>query len=95
MNNLIWIHNNKATGNTSILFTDTDEYIARRNDNGNPGLVVYINNSSTWQEVDSNELTNAQIKDFTGNSVYANDSADKWVKIQCPPNGYSVWSINM
>jgi alpha-amylase len=30
MNNLIWIHNQKATGTTSILYTD-NEYIARRN----------------------------------------------------------------
>jgi alpha-amylase len=72
MNNLIWIHNQKATGTTSILYTDNDEYIARRNGyNGNPGLVVYINNSSVWQErwVPTN-WNNAQIKDFTGNSTY-------------------------
>nr|WP_314840113.1 alpha-amylase [uncultured Flavobacterium sp.] len=98
LNNLIWIHNNKATGNTSILYTDNDEYIARRNGyNGNPGLVVYINNSSNWQErwIQTN-WSNAQIKDFTGNSGwYPTTQADKWVKIQCPPNGYSVWSINM
>ncbi len=31
LNNLIWIHNYKATGTTSILYVDTDEYIARRN----------------------------------------------------------------
>jgi hypothetical protein len=44
------IHNNKATGTTSILYSDNDEYIASRNGyNGNPGLVVHINNSS-WQE---------------------------------------------
>jgi alpha-amylase len=98
MDNLIWIHNNKGTGTTSILYTDTDEYIARRNGyNGNPGLVVYINNSSTWQErwIQTN-WANAQIKDFTGNSTWIpTTQGDKWVKIQCPPNGYSIWSINM
>jgi alpha-amylase len=47
MNNLIWIHNQKTTGTTSILYTDNDEYIARRNGyKRKPGLVVYINNSS-------------------------------------------------
>jgi alpha-amylase len=96
MNNLIWIHNQKATGTTSILYTDNDEYIARRNGyNGNPGLVVYINNSSVWQErwVPTN-WNNAQIKDFTGNSTGFLQT--RYVgKIQCPPNGYSVWSINM
>jgi alpha-amylase len=35
------------------------------------GLVVYINNSSVWQErwVPTN-WNNAQIKDFTGNSTW-------------------------
>jgi alpha-amylase len=38
------IHNNKATGTSSFYMTTTS--IARRNGyNGNPGLVVYINNS--------------------------------------------------
>jgi alpha-amylase len=95
LNNLIWIHNNKATGNTSNLWTDNDEYIARRNGyNGNPGLIVYINNSNTWQEryIDTN-WSNTKIKDYTGNSTWQPTTAsDKRVKIQCPPNGYSIWS---
>ena len=98
LNNLIWIHNNKATGTTSILYTDNDEYIARRNGyNGNPGLVVYINTSSNWQErwIETN-WSSQQIKDFTGNSSwYPTTQGDKWVKIQCPPNSYSVWSPNL
>lgn len=98
LNNLMWIHNNKATGTTSILYTDNDEYIARRNGyNGNPGLIVYINNSSNWEEkwIPTNWM-NAQIKDFTGHSGWLpTTQGDKWVKIQCPPNSYSVWSINM
>ncbi|WP_343610048.1 alpha-amylase [Chryseobacterium oranimense] len=97
LNNLIWIHNNKATGTTSILYTDNDEYIARRNGyNGNPGLVVYINNSSSWQErwIETN-WSSQQIKDFTGNSSwYPTTQGDKWVKIQAPPNSYSIWSLN-
>jgi alpha-amylase len=95
LNNLIWIHNNKATGNTSNLWTDNDEYIARRNGyNGNPGLIVYINNSNTWQEryIDTN-WANTKIKDYTGNSSWQpTTAADKRVKIQVPPNGYSIWS---
>jgi len=97
LNNLIWIHNNKATGTTSILYTDNDEYIARRNGyNGNPGLVVYINNSSSWQErwIQTN-WASQQIKDFTGSSSwYPTTQSDKWVKIQCAPKSYSVWSLN-
>jgi alpha-amylase len=53
----IWIHNNKATGTTSVLYADNDEYIARRNGyNGNPGLVVYINNSLLDRKMDTYQL---------------------------------------
>jgi hypothetical protein len=45
MNNLIWIHNQKATGTTSILYTDNDEYIARRWLQRKPGL------SSLYQQL--------------------------------------------
>ena len=95
LNNLIWIHNNKATGSTSVLYTDNDEYVARRNGaNGNPGLVVYINNSNNWQErwIQTN-WGNTRIKDFTGNSGWTPwTQSNGWVKIQVPPKGYSVWS---
>lgn len=98
LNNLIWIHNNKATGTSSILFTDNDEYVARRNGwNGNPGLVVYLNNSDQWQErwVPTN-WNSTQIKDFTGHSGwYPTTQSGGWVKIQAPPKSYSVWSVNM
>lgn len=98
LNNLIWIHNNKATGTTSILYADNDEYVARRNGyNGNPGLIVYLNNSNYWQErwVPTNWYS-TQIKDFTGHSNwYPYTQSGGWVKIQCPPKSYSVWSVNM
>lgn len=93
MNNLIWIHNNKASGNTSILYTDSDEYIARRN--GSPGLIVYINNSNSWLErwVQTN-WANTVIKDYTGHSNWEPATqGDKWVKIQVPPKSYTVWSV--
>jgi alpha-amylase len=98
LNNLIWIHNNKATGNTSILYADNDEYIARRNGyNGNPGLVVYINNSTaTLERWIQTNWTSKQIKDFTGNSTwFPTTQGDQWVKIQCPPKSYTVWSLNI
>ncbi len=95
LNNLIWIHNNKATGNTSILYADNDEYIARRNGyGGEPGLIVYINNSNNWLErwVPTN-WSSTGIKDYTGNSGwYPTTQGGGWVKIQCPPKSYSVWS---
>lgn len=93
LNNLIWIHRNKATGNTSILYADNDEYVARRN--GNPGLVVYLNDSDYWQErwVETN-WSSQTIKDYTGNSNWEPvTQSGRWVKIQAPPHSYSIWSI--
>ncbi|WP_103863737.1 alpha-amylase [Aquimarina sp. I32.4] len=96
MNNLIWIHNNLAEGNTTNLWTDNDEYIARRNGSGDSnGLVVYINNSDSWQErwIQTN-WSSKVIKDYTGHSSWQpTTQAGKWVKIQAPPRGYSVWSL--
>ncbi|GGX09980.1 alpha-amylase [Aquimarina muelleri] len=96
MNNLIWIHNNLATGSTTNLWTDNDEYIARRNGGANKnGLIVYINNSNVWQErwIQTN-WSNQKIKDYTGNSGWEpTTQGDKWIKIQAPPKGYSVWSL--
>jgi alpha-amylase len=92
LDNLIWIHRNLAGGNTSILYADTDEYIAKRN--GSPGLVVYLNDSDVWQErwIQTNWASRI-IKDYTGNSTwYPTTQSDSWVKIQAPPHSYSVWS---
>jgi alpha-amylase len=94
MDNLFWIHRNLAVGNTSILYVDTDEYIARRN--GSPGLVVYFNNSTVWQErwIQTNWASTG-IHDYTGASGWwPTTQGDKWVKIQAPPKGYTVWSPN-
>jgi len=94
LNNLIWIHNSLAGGTTNILFTDTDEYVARRNGYNNAGLVVYINNSNYWQErwVETN-WSSTVIKDYTGHSSWEpTTQLGKWVKIQVPPKSYSVWA---
>ncbi len=94
LNNLIWIHNNLAGGTTNILYTDTDEYIAKRNGYNNAGLVVYINNSNYWQErwIETN-WSNTTIKDYTGFSNWEpTTQSGNWVKIQAPPKSYSVWA---
>ncbi|UOB16864.1 alpha-amylase [Abyssalbus ytuae] len=95
LNNLIWIHNNLASGNTTILYADNDEYVARRNGYNNAGLIVYINNSASWQErwVETN-WSSTTIKDYTGHSGWEPvTQSDKWVKIQVPPSSYTVWSV--
>jgi alpha-amylase len=93
LNNLIWIHNNKASGSTTYLYADNDEYVARRN--GSPGIIVYINNSDSWQErwVDTN-WANTIIKDYSGHSGWEpTTQGDTWVKLEAPPRGYSIWSV--
>ncbi|WP_459210576.1 alpha-amylase [Aquimarina rhabdastrellae] len=95
LNNLIWIHNNLAGGSTNVLFTDQDEYIAKRNGHNNAGLVVYINNADHWQErwIQTN-WNNTRIKDYTGHSGWEPvTQGNGWVKIQVPPRSYSVWSV--
>ncbi|CAL2101336.1 Alpha-amylase SusA, family GH13_7 lipoprotein precursor [Tenacibaculum sp. 190130A14a] len=94
LNNLIWIHNNLAGGGTNILYTDNDEYIAKRNGHNNAGLIVYINNANHWQErwVETN-WSNTRIKDYTGHSNWEPvTQGGRWVKIQVPPKSYSVWA---
>ncbi|GLB50932.1 alpha-amylase [Neptunitalea lumnitzerae] len=94
LNNLIWIHNNLASGSTDILHVDNDEYIAKRNGYNSSGLIVYINNSDSWLErwVPTN-WSNTVIKDYTGNSSWEpTTQSGTWVKIQAPPHGYTVWS---
>ncbi|SFU63038.1 alpha-amylase [Pustulibacterium marinum] len=95
LNNLIWIHNNLASGSTEILHVDNDEYIAKRNGYNSNGLVVYINNSDSWLErwIPTN-WSNTTIKDYTGNSSWEpTTQSGSWVKIQAPPHGYTVWSV--
>ncbi len=96
LNNLIWIHNNLAAGSTTNLWTDNDEYIAKRNGGaGKNGLIVYINNSNSWKErwVETN-WSNRRIKDYTGSSSWEPvTQGGRWVKIQAPPKGYAVWSL--
>lgn len=94
LNNLIWIYNNKASGTTSNLFVDQDELIDQRN--GEPGLVVYFNNSSgdkyRWVQT---KWKNTLIKDYTGHMSYTKiTDADGWVELGAPGDDYAVWAPN-
>lgn len=94
LDNLIWIHNHLAGGSTDQLYVDNDEYIARRNGYNNNGLIIYINNSNSWLErwVPTNWYSK-QIKDYTGHSSWEPyTQSGSWVKIQCPPKSYTIWS---
>jgi len=74
---------------------DDNEYIARRNGKDAAGLVVYINNTTSWKErwIETN-WSSKTIKDYTGHSSWQPvTQSGKWVKIQAPPKSYSVWSV--
>lgn len=95
LNNLMWIRSNLAGGSTTILHVDNDEYVARRNGYNNAGVVVYINNSNGWKErwIETN-WSSTVIKDYTGHSNWEpTTQGGKWVKIQAPPKGYTIWSV--
>jgi alpha-amylase len=96
LNNLIWIRRNLASGSTSNLYSDADEYIFRRNGSGTPGVIVYLNDSDVWKEQwVTSSWVSTKIKDYTGNSTWKpTTAADRRVKIQAPPHGYTVWSID-
>lgn len=95
LDDLIYIHKWRATGNTSILYVDNDEYIARRNGwNGNSGLIVYINNSDQPQQhtVQTNWGAGTKVMDFTFNSGWwCTTNANGEITINVPPNGYTIW----
>jgi len=94
LNNLMWIHANKAVGSTSKLFIDNDEFILQRN--GAPGLVLYLNNSgSTQTRWVQTKYRNVNLHDFTGQSSKPDSWADGngWVQISAPANSYAVYSI--
>ncbi|KAA1248110.1 alpha-amylase [Aquimarina sp. RZ0] len=93
---LITIYNTIADGDIEIIIASEDEYIMKRNGNGdNPGLILYMNISNRTKqfEVTSN-WANKTLIDYTDNSA-ATPTADNEGKviIQAPGKSFSVWSI--
>ena len=96
LNKLILIHNTLATGDLEVLYTDEDEYIAKRKGTGdNPGLIVYItSNSSTKRRTISTGWNDVQLMDYSENSTYSPITGeDGGAQLEAPANGYAVWSV--
>lgn len=96
INTLIKIHNTLAIGDLEVLYTDEDEYIAKRKGtDSNPGLIVYITtNSSTKRRAVNTGWSNQQVMDYTGNSsFFPNATEDGVIELEAPANGYAVWSV--
>lgn len=94
MNTLIWINKNLADGKTTVLYADNDEYIAQMD--GNPGLIIYINNSSSLQtRTVTSKWSNTRLHDFANNTAAnSNSNSSGLVTITAPANNYSIWSSN-
>jgi len=96
--NLILIHNSIASGSTTILYADEDEYIARRNGaNGSPGLLVYMNLSSgeTVRNVATNWNGGQTLVDYSKSSNQVlTVSTDGSVDLRSPAGrSYAIWSL--
>ncbi|MEH6659527.1 alpha-amylase [Leeuwenhoekiella marinoflava] len=96
LNKLILIHNTLATGDLEVLYTDEDEYIAKRKGNAdNPGLIVYITaNSSTKRRTIATGWNEVQLMDYSENTTYSPITGeDGGAQLEAPANGYAVWSV--
>lgn len=93
---LIKIHNSLAVGPTQILYVDRDEYIMRRDGEGdNPGLVLYINHSKTVKRrsVTTNWKQTILI-DYSNNTPFVATVDDQGVsQLEVPANGFAIYSI--
>jgi alpha-amylase len=100
IDNLIWIHQNLASGHTIDRYGDAKTYVFERD--AGPGLIVALNNS-VWDpswiyvNVQTGFGSNVQLHDYTGHN--ANDCwTDTFgrVTLAIPPGanglGYSCWS---
>ena len=90
--NLVAIHNALAKGTTSVLFSDKDLYVAQRN--GEPGLVVGINDNPTeWkQAIITTKWKNTLLNDYTlqAEPLHTNENGETTIRV--PPNSYVVYS---
>ncbi len=93
LKNLILIHNSIAEGSTDILFSDANEYIARRN--GNPGLILYINFSGSAgnRNVQTNWNNKALFDYSNGQQGVLITKGTGEVTLKAPASGYSIWSL--
>lgn len=95
--NLIKIHNSIATGEVEILYIDNDEYVMKRQGDGdNPGLILYLSLSeSTKRRSVQSNWNNATLLDYSGNTNYIPTSNENGtVTLEAPANGYSIWSVS-
>ena len=93
---LVQINRSLATGNTSVLFTDRDSYVALRSGgNGVPGLVVSLNNASrSTTKPAVTPWKNAVLYDYSGNTnETVTTDANGRAELTTPAKNYTIWSL--
>ena len=93
---LIQIHNSLAVGPTQILYVDNDEYIMKRDGDGeNPGLILYINNSDTVKRRSvTTNWKQSYLLDYSKNTSFVASTDDNGVsQLEVPANGFAIYSI--
>ena len=97
---LVQVHEKYAAGATRILYVDDDLYVMQREGSGSQhGLVLVLNNRSTWNGVwVQTQWPNIQFSPeaWCGSSdTAAPDSkwtdASGWAELWAPPRGYAVY----
>ncbi len=96
---LLWVRKNLATGKPTLLYADTNLYVMQRN--GNPGLIVEINNHPTVTKTANilSKWKSAVLKPYAYGSSVINKtplclttSINGNVDISVPPRGYIVYA---
>ncbi len=95
IDNLIWIRKNLAGGDTTVLYTDGDLYMAQRNGSGGlPGCVLVLNDDPTdWKGAwVGTKWPSTLLHDYTGQALDEQTAADGRVELWAPPRGYTVYA---
>jgi alpha-amylase len=96
LDRLILINRTLARGDASVIFADTEYYVAQRTGEGkSPGLVVAINNGSLSKKQDVfTSFKNTTLYDYSENTAktITTDERGK-ATIETPSKSYTIWSL--
>ncbi|MFN4085342.1 MAG: alpha-amylase [Spirosomataceae bacterium] len=93
---LILIYRTLAKGNTGILHTDREKYLAVRRGNAtSPGLIVFLNNgNSALSQSVITPWKNATLVDYTDHTNQeVKTDANGRVVLSSPAKNYTIWSL--
>jgi alpha-amylase len=96
LDRLIQVNKTLAKGGVSVVFADSEYYVAQRTGEGkSPGLVVAINNGNLSKKQDVfTSFKNATLYDYSENTAktITTDERGK-ATIETPSKNYTIWSL--